>query len=125
MVSDLTQLDQFLDEKVGVILAFLRAFKDPLKCLWFYTLPSQSTHRFKMMKLRGLSVGEERFINDGEELNRSDVKENRFKTESRRLHNLKLECLIFKNQSTKFQFKITLVYSRMADSANNCGYEFP
>ena len=48
--------------------------KDPLKCVWFYPLPSQSTHRFKMMKLRGMPVGEERFINDGERLNRSDLK---------------------------------------------------
>ena len=98
---------------------------NPLKTIWFLPLAHQSTHRFKFLNYRGQGVPYCRFIDDSGGLNWSDVGENRYKTESRRLHNAKLAFLIFKNQPTKFDFLTAYVYSRMSDSGLICGLEFP
>ena len=55
----------------------------------------QSTHRYKMLQMRGQPTGAERLIDDEGRLNRTDSNENRFKTESRVVHNGKLIFLIF------------------------------
>ena len=97
---------------------------NPLKTLWFLPLSQQSTHRFKLLEFRGEGVSYSRFIDDSENLNWSEPRENKFKTEGRRLHNAKLAFLIFKNNSTKFDFITAYVYSRMSDSGSICGLQY-
>ena len=78
-----------------------------------------------MLELRGQRVNYQRFIDDNRSLNWAEKGENRYKTEGRKLHNAKLSFLIFKNQPTKFDFLTAMVYSRLSDSDNLCGLQFP
>ena len=80
---------QFFYLGVAHIYALNRNFASvqilkPLKTVWFLPLAAQSTHRFKLLEFQGLQMPYCRFIDDGGNLNWSDVGENSFKTESRK-----------------------------------------
>jgi hypothetical protein len=78
-----------------------------------------------MMVNLGLPVDQDRYINDRGRLNTGDDWENAFKTESRVVHNAKLEFLIIINESTRMNLKLAFVYSRTSDSGYLCGRGFP
>ena len=98
---------------------------NPLKCLWFLPLAQQSTMRFQMLDLFGRDYSRIRLVDDKGRLNWSDTGENSFKTESRVIHNAKVSFLMFKNVTTKFNFLIAFVFTRMSDSESICIRPFP
>ena len=77
------------------------------------------------MDLLGRDYGPIRLVDDKGRLNWSDPGENKFKTESRLIHNAKVSFLIFKNVTTKFNFIIAFVFTRMSDSDTICVRPYP
>ena len=83
------------------IYAFNRKYaniqiENPMKCLWFMPLAQQSTMRFRLLDIFGTEYANRRVVVDNGRLNWSENGENKFKTESRMIHNAKLIFLMFK-----------------------------
>ena len=72
-----------------------------------------------------LPVGQSRSINDAGKLNTGDAKENRYKTESRSVHNAKLEFLLIQKKLTRINLNLAYVYSRTSDSDYLFGMGYP